>query len=98
MIQGAAGFFAYFVIMGENGFLPSRLLGLRKEWDSKAINDLTDSYNQEWVSSALFNVFHFHLSFQIRLFRFPLTQLYITYALTNFTFIPIFIHVTYPVF
>lgn len=50
MIQGAAGFFAYFVIMSENGFLPSRLLGLRKEWDSKAINDLTDSYNQEWVS------------------------------------------------
>ncbi|KAG8181916.1 hypothetical protein JTE90_012471 [Oedothorax gibbosus] len=49
MIQGAAGFFAYFVIMGENGFLPSRLLGVRKEWDSKAINDLTDSYNQEWT-------------------------------------------------
>ncbi|GFS93279.1 hypothetical protein NPIL_588871, partial [Nephila pilipes] len=49
MIQGAAGFFAYFVIMGENGFLPSRLLGVRKEWDSKAINDLEDSYNQEWT-------------------------------------------------
>ncbi|KFM68400.1 Sodium/potassium-transporting ATPase subunit alpha, partial [Stegodyphus mimosarum] len=49
MIQGAAGFFAYFVIMSENGFLPGRLLGLRKEWDSKAINDLTDSYNQEWT-------------------------------------------------
>lgn len=49
MIQGAAGFFAYFVIMGENGFWPNRLLGLRKEWDSKAINDLEDSYNQEWV-------------------------------------------------
>ena len=50
MIQGAAGFFAYFVIMGENGFWPNRLLGLRKEWDSKAINDLEDSYKQEWVS------------------------------------------------
>ncbi|XP_054713262.1 sodium/potassium-transporting ATPase subunit alpha-like [Uloborus diversus] len=49
MIQGAAGFFAYFVIMGENGFLPGRLLGIRKEWDSKAVNDLTDSYNQEWT-------------------------------------------------
>ncbi|GFY47743.1 hypothetical protein TNIN_268231 [Trichonephila inaurata madagascariensis] len=49
MIQGAAGFFAYFVIMGENGFLPSRLLGVRKHWDSKAINDLEDSYNQEWT-------------------------------------------------
>lgn len=49
MMQAAAGFFVYFVIMGENGFLPVRLLGLRKEWDSKAINDLEDSYGQEWV-------------------------------------------------
>ncbi|KAF8788539.1 sodium/potassium-transporting ATPase subunit alpha-like isoform X1 [Argiope bruennichi] len=49
MIQGAAGFFSYFVIMSENGFMPGTLLGLRKEWDSKAINDLTDSYNQEWT-------------------------------------------------
>ena len=49
MMQAAAGFFTYFVIMSENGFWPERLLGLRKEWDSSAINDLTDSYNQEWV-------------------------------------------------
>lgn len=50
MMQAAAGFFAYFVIMAENGFWPSTLLGIRKQWDSKAINDLQDSYNQEWVS------------------------------------------------
>lgn len=50
MIQAAAGFFVYFVIMAENGFLPLKLFGLRKSWDSKAINDLTDSYGQEWVS------------------------------------------------
>jgi len=49
MIQASAGFFVYFVIMGENGFRPDRLLGLRKEWDSKAINDLKDSYGQEWT-------------------------------------------------
>jgi sodium/potassium-transporting ATPase subunit alpha len=49
MIQAAAGFFVYFVIMAENGFLPSDLLGIRKQWDSKAVNDLTDSYGQEWV-------------------------------------------------
>ncbi|XP_035227749.1 sodium/potassium-transporting ATPase subunit alpha-like isoform X2 [Stegodyphus dumicola] len=49
MMQAAAGFFTYFVIMSENGFWPSRLLGLRREWDSAAINDLTDSYNQEWT-------------------------------------------------
>lgn len=50
MIQAAAGFFVYFVIMAENGFLPPILFGIRKQWDSKAINDLTDSYGQEWVS------------------------------------------------
>lgn len=49
MIQAAAGFFVYFVIMAENGFLPMTLFGIRKYWDSKAINDLTDSYGQEWV-------------------------------------------------
>ena len=38
-----------FVILGENGFWPYRLLGLRDKWDSKAINDLRDSYGQEWV-------------------------------------------------
>ena len=49
MIQAAAGFFVYFVIMAENGFLPMTLFGIRKMWDSKAVNDLTDSYGQEWV-------------------------------------------------
>ncbi|KXJ73065.1 hypothetical protein RP20_CCG016621 [Aedes albopictus] len=49
MIQAAAGFFVYFVIMAENGFLPLHLFGLRKGWDSKAVNDLTDSYGQEWT-------------------------------------------------
>lgn len=53
MIQAAAGFFVYFVIMAENGFLPMKLFGIRKQWDSKAINDLTDSYGQEWVCSIL---------------------------------------------
>jgi sodium/potassium-transporting ATPase subunit alpha len=49
-IQAAAGFFVYLVIMAENGFFPSRLLGLRRSWESKDINDLEDSYGQEWVS------------------------------------------------
>lgn len=56
MIQAAAGFFVYFVIMAENGFLPLKLFGIRKQWDSKAINDLTDSYGQEWVRST-FNIY-----------------------------------------
>ena len=44
LIQAASGFFTYFVIMAENGFWPGSLLGLRQEWDSRAINDLPDSY------------------------------------------------------
>ena len=51
LLQASAGFFVYFVIMSENGFWPARLLGLRREWDAKGVNDLEDSYGQEWVSS-----------------------------------------------
>merc|ERR1719320_1459181 len=49
MIQASAGFFVYLVILAENGFWPSRLLGIRKAWDSQAVNDLQDSYGQEWT-------------------------------------------------
>nr|XP_040567091.1 sodium/potassium-transporting ATPase subunit alpha-like [Lepeophtheirus salmonis] len=49
MIQASAGFFVYFVILAENGFWPSKLLGIRRAWDSPAINDLSDSYGQEWT-------------------------------------------------
>jgi len=49
MIQASAGFFVYLVIMAENGFLPPKLLGIRREWDSAAINDLEDSFKQEWT-------------------------------------------------
>jgi len=49
MIQASAGFFVYFVILAENGFLPQYLFGLRRAWDSKAVNDLKDSYGQEWT-------------------------------------------------
>merc|ERR1712073_286356 len=49
MIQASAGFFVYLVILAENGFWPEDLLGLRRQWDSSAINDLKDSYGQEWT-------------------------------------------------
>lgn len=53
VIQASSGFFAYFIVMAENGFLPPSLPGIRNVWDSKAINDLEDSYGQEWVSFRL---------------------------------------------
>jgi len=49
LIQAASGFFTYFVIMSENGFKPDRLIGIRQAWESKAINDLRDTYGQEWT-------------------------------------------------
>merc|ERR1739841_125781 len=48
-IQASAGFFVYFVILAENGFWPGRLFGIRRSWDSAAVNDLEDSYGQEWT-------------------------------------------------
>ncbi|KAJ8979274.1 hypothetical protein NQ317_009888 [Molorchus minor] len=52
MVEALGGFFVYFAIMAENGFWPMRLFcgytGLRAEWDSESINDLIDSYGQEW--------------------------------------------------
>ncbi|GAB6023142.1 hypothetical protein CHUAL_007223 [Chamberlinius hualienensis] len=49
MMQASAGFFTYFVIMAENGFMPNYLFGIRRSWDSRAVNDLKDSYGQEWT-------------------------------------------------
>lgn len=52
VIEAVAGFFSYFVIMAQSGWMPLDLIGRRKEWDSKAINDLEDSYGQEWTYSS----------------------------------------------
>lgn len=49
MIQASAGFFTYFFILAENGFWPRILFGIRDEWDTRAVNDLHDSYGQQWV-------------------------------------------------
>ena len=49
MIEAAGGFFALFVLLAENGFLPSRLIGIREFRDAQGVNDLKDSYGQEWT-------------------------------------------------
>lgn len=45
-----AGHFTYFVIFAEYGFFPNLLFGCREVWENPAINDMPDSYGQEWVS------------------------------------------------
>ena len=62
MIEAFAGFFAYLVVMAENGFLPMRLLWIRKEWDSKAVPSVMDSYGQEWVSCIKKTINFFYLT------------------------------------
>ena len=52
MIQASAGFFTYFVIMAEHGFLPLKLFGLRKKWEDDTIDDLQDSYGQVYTSKG----------------------------------------------
>uniref|UniRef100_A0A8C0HUX8 Sodium/potassium-transporting ATPase subunit alpha n=1 Tax=Balaenoptera musculus TaxID=9771 RepID=A0A8C0HUX8_BALMU len=49
MIQVLAGFFTYFVILAENGFKPTDLLGIRISWENRYLNDLEDSYGQQWT-------------------------------------------------
>ncbi|KAL5500324.1 hypothetical protein EMCRGX_G011868 [Ephydatia muelleri] len=47
MLEAVAGFFGYFVVMGQSGFLPSTLIGLRTSWDNPAVM-VQDSYGQDW--------------------------------------------------
>ncbi|XP_017072978.2 sodium/potassium-transporting ATPase subunit alpha, partial [Drosophila eugracilis] len=49
IIQTVASFFTFFAIMAEHGFPPSRLLGIRHDWDSSDVEDLEDGYGQEWT-------------------------------------------------
>ncbi|XP_029033741.2 sodium/potassium-transporting ATPase subunit alpha-like isoform X3 [Osmia bicornis bicornis] len=49
IIETCAGFFTYFVVMAEHGFLPGTLFRLRSLWDDTVVNDLKDSFGQEWT-------------------------------------------------
>jgi sodium/potassium-transporting ATPase subunit alpha len=49
IIEGLGGLFAFFVVLGENGFWPTQLLGIRPNWDNPQFDEVVDSYGQEWV-------------------------------------------------
>ena len=34
--------------MGQNGFWPMHLIGLRSKWDDQTVDNLEDSYGSEW--------------------------------------------------
>ncbi|XP_027690947.1 potassium-transporting ATPase alpha chain 2 isoform X1 [Vombatus ursinus] len=49
ILQSLGAFLAYFTVYAEQGFKPARLIFLRSEWEDDNINDLEDSYGQEWT-------------------------------------------------
>jgi len=49
IIEFAGGLFVYCVILAYNGFMFWDLLWLQSKWEDSAINDLEDSFGQEWV-------------------------------------------------
>ena len=49
-IQSFAGFADYFTAMAQEGWFPLLCVGLRPQWEDHHLQDLQDSYGQEWVS------------------------------------------------
>ncbi|GBM11726.1 hypothetical protein AVEN_75671-1 [Araneus ventricosus] len=50
--QTTVAYLNNFLFIAEDGFPPDMVFGIKKDWDSKAIKDLNDHYNQEWVRNA----------------------------------------------
>lgn len=48
-IQSFAGFTDYFTAMAQEGWFPLLCVGLRPQWEDHHLQDLQDSYGQEWV-------------------------------------------------
>ena len=51
-IQSFAGFTDYFTAMAQEGWFPLLCVGLRPQWEDHHLQDLQDSYGQEWVTSV----------------------------------------------
>ncbi|XP_008590050.1 PREDICTED: potassium-transporting ATPase alpha chain 2 [Galeopterus variegatus] len=50
LMQALGAFVVYFVVYAQEGFRPGALIGLREEWEKDHVNDLEDSYGQEWTN------------------------------------------------
>lgn len=48
VIQALAGFFCFFVVLGNNGWKPYDVFEVDKEWRSPAYTDMPSSYNEQW--------------------------------------------------
>ncbi|XP_030371960.1 sodium/potassium-transporting ATPase subunit alpha-like [Scaptodrosophila lebanonensis] len=56
VIEAFAAMTSYFIVMSSAGFFPETLVGLGITWLDEAINDITDSYGQEWTRAARLNL------------------------------------------
>lgn len=52
-MQSLGAFLVYFTVYAQEGFRPSILINLRVEWEQDSVNNLEDSYGQEWVRRGL---------------------------------------------
>ncbi|KHJ79730.1 cation transporting ATPase [Oesophagostomum dentatum] len=52
VFQMFAGFITYFAIMMGHGWLPMDLIQKRELWDCETLNDLEDSFGQQWTYAA----------------------------------------------
>lgn len=57
-MQALGGFLVYFTVYAQQGFWPTSLINLRVAWETDDINDLEDSYGQEWVSQEFLGQHH----------------------------------------
>jgi len=57
LIEICAAFYTYFAIMAESGFWPARLIQIRESWNSR-VNDIEDSFGQEWVCDVHMSYFY----------------------------------------
>lgn len=48
-MQAVGAFVVYLTVYAQEGFKPSILVNLRVEWEKDYVNDLEDSYGQQWV-------------------------------------------------
>ncbi|XP_043532739.1 potassium-transporting ATPase alpha chain 2-like isoform X6 [Chiloscyllium plagiosum] len=49
VMQSVGGFLCYFTVLADQGWLPSRIIGIRLAWEDSTNNDVEDSYGQEWT-------------------------------------------------
>lgn len=52
LMQALGAFLVYFTVYAQEGFTPTTLLNLRVAWEEDFVNDLEDSYGQEWVRTG----------------------------------------------